>query len=125
MKKILLAAAFLVAAPAMADTRVCRHGHGEFLPTVEVKVGNNEAPKKKNYFRAAAKLLASTTAGTMLGGLIERMFRNQVNYGLKYGALFGGLIGARFAAEDLWGKQDPWLWHDIIHLAARLAERDR
>ena len=124
MKKLLLAA-LLVTLPVSAGTRTCRHGHYELLPQVEVRVGNNETQKKKNYFRAAAKLLASTTAGTMLGGLIERMFRNQVNYGLKYGALFGGLIGARFAAEDLWGKQDPWLWHDIIHLAARLAERDR
>jgi hypothetical protein len=119
MNKILILSAFLLSAPVSMATHTC-------CPSVLQQLA--EAPQteqmsgKKKAFKAAVIVMKGIAAGTLLGGIVERIFSNQVNYGLKYGGFFGGLIGARLAAE-LYSKQDPWLWHDIIHLAARLVDR--
>jgi hypothetical protein len=122
MKKLFILTLLLLAAPISASTSCSQYGC-DIQPVLKTESATPQLSNKKKHFKAASIMLKSTVAGTLLGGLIERMFRNQVDYGLKYGALFGGLIGTRLAA-DLYVKQDPWLWHHIIQLAARLAERN-
>lgn len=92
---------------------------------IRIPVPEFMAPKKSLREKHAEFLKAvgiGTVSGMALCGLVEYIFRNQYKYGVKFGGVFGALIGIRLGSE-VYGPQDPMLWHDITNIIGRLISR--